>query len=84
MKYFEKITLAVSLLLGIKQNPKPVTRQVFLADGRKVNVLMPQEKKAVSYTVIPLDAMSYPDWFTYVRQRNDIDPEGPTIVKHYL
>lgn len=84
MKYFEKITLAVSLLLGIKQNPKPVTRQIYLGDGRRVTVLMPQEKKSIKYSVIPEDRMNHSDWVVYVKLRNDVDCEGSVIVKHYL
>lgn len=82
--HLERLFLTIAVLIGYKQNPKLPTKQVFLADGRKVTVLITDNKKSIVKTVIPMDAMSYPDWWTYVRQRHDIDPEGPTVTKYYL
>jgi len=80
----KRLILTVSVLLGMKQTDKTPTRVVFLPDGRRITIPIHQNKIQLAYSVIPEKAMSYSDWWTYVRQRTEIDPEGLTITKFYL
>jgi len=84
MKHLKRLIITISVLLGIKQPDKTPTRVVFLANGKRITIPIHQNKILVAYSIIPEDAMNYPDWWTYVRQRTEIDPEGPTITKFYL
>jgi len=84
MKKLETLIFTFTIFFGMKQKPQENCRQIYLPNGEKVMAPPKPERILIAYSVIPAEAMNYMDWFTYVRLRPDIDPEGPTITKFYL
>jgi hypothetical protein len=73
--------------LGILPQNSPcneVSRTIFLADGRKVNVPAKPERICLKYSVYPIGAkISLSEWLTSIKLRKEF--EGvKTVKKHYL
>jgi len=72
-------------MLGIRQPNQEPTRQIYLADGRKVSAPSKPEKICISYSIIPESHLNYYSWLQYIHldSYKNTD-EVKTIRKFYL
>lgn len=77
----KKLIFSIGLILGINTDKKTL-RIITLADGRKVQTSIPQQKPILSRSIIPMNKPSYNQWHEFIRSRKDEEIE--VIVKHYL